>query len=82
MMWDRVEDLDKHERAVLMTRSDMGLERPLAESVLEVNTADRNGVDAADVPLWIEFVVVAQIPQRKRTSKSTPARLPTTLLDA
>mmetsp|Transcript_7069 Transcript_7069/g.8767 ORF Transcript_7069/g.8767 Transcript_7069/m.8767 type:complete len:352 (-) Transcript_7069:5-1060(-) len=70
MMWDRVEDLDKHERAVLMTRSDMGLERPLAESVLEVNTADRNGVDAADVPLWIELVVVAQIPQRKQPAAS------------
>jgi enamine deaminase RidA (YjgF/YER057c/UK114 family) len=69
MIWNRVEDLNKNERSVLMTRSEiMGLNRPLAESVLEVNGKnDTNNIDErTGNPLWIELIVAAQIPTTKK----------------
>ncbi|OEU11670.1 hypothetical protein FRACYDRAFT_244789 [Fragilariopsis cylindrus CCMP1102] len=69
MIRNRVEDLNKNERSVLMTRSEvMGLNRPLAESVLEVNGInDTNSIDeTTGNPLWIELIVAAQIPTTKK----------------
>ncbi|MGK3762458.1 MAG: enamine deaminase RidA (YjgF/YER057c/UK114 family), partial [Bacillariaceae sp.] len=69
MIWNRVEDLNKNERSVLMTRSEiMGLNRPLAESVLEVNGKnDTNNIDErTGNPLWIELIVAAQIQTTKK----------------
>ena len=66
MIWDRVKDLDKNERSVLMTRSEiMGFDRPLAESVLEINGVNDTiqGIDErTGEPLYIELIVVAQLP--------------------
>ena len=66
MIWDRVKDLDKNERSVLMTRCEiMGWHRPLAESVLEINDVNDTiqGIDErTDQQLYIELIVVAQLP--------------------
>ena len=66
MIWDRVKDLDKNERSVLMTRSEiMGWHRPLAESVLEINDVNDTiqGIDErTGESLYIELIVVAQLP--------------------
>ena len=66
MIWDRVKDLDKNELSVLMTRSEiMVFERPLAESVLEINDVNDTiqGIDErTGESLYIELIVVAQLP--------------------
>lgn len=66
MIWNRVKDLDKNERSVLMTRSEiMGWDRPLAESVLEINGVNDiiQGIDErTGQQLYIELIVVAQLP--------------------
>jgi len=66
MLWNRVKDLDKNERSVLMTRSEiMGWDRPLAESVLEINGVNDTiqGIDErTGEQLYIELIVVAQLP--------------------
>jgi len=60
MIWDKVVNLDQNEEAVLFTRSRMGLHRPIAESVLEV---DSLGSDAVGTPLLLKYIVVAQVPR-------------------
>jgi len=64
LLWDRVTDLDRDEHAVLMTRSKLGFDRPLAESCLEIAKSDTNGNTADGTPLYIEYIVVAQVPSQ------------------
>lgn len=64
LCWNRVAELDENEEAVLMTRSRMGLAKPLAESVLEVAASDPNGTSPDGIPLLLEYIVVAQIPRQ------------------
>mmetsp|Transcript_96239 Transcript_96239/g.311990 ORF Transcript_96239/g.311990 Transcript_96239/m.311990 type:complete len:323 (-) Transcript_96239:123-1091(-) len=63
LCWNRVSHLDEDEEAVLMTRSRMGLHRPLAESVLEVVESDSNGLATDGTPLQLEYIIVAQVPR-------------------
>jgi len=64
LVWNRVEDLDTNENNVLMTRDKVGLHRPLAESVLEVVDEDRNDRAHDGAPIMLEYIVMAQVPQR------------------
>jgi len=64
LIWDRVAHLDENEHAVLMTRSERGLTRPLAEAVLEIAPSDPNGNAPNGTPIVLEYIVVAQIPQQ------------------
>jgi len=63
MCWNRVAGLDENEEAVLMTRSKMGLKKPLAESVLEIVPSDLIGTSQDGVPLHFEYIIAAQIPR-------------------
>lgn len=60
LVWDRVLELDQHEEAVLMTRSEVGLTRPVAECCIEV--VEPLGAAADGTTLMLEYVVVAQVP--------------------
>lgn len=64
LAWNRVADLDANEEAVLMTRSRLGLNRPLAESVLEVADGDPNAPAPDGTPVLVEYIVAAQVPRR------------------
>ena len=59
--WARVPFLNEDEEAVLMTRSQKGLTRPLAESVLGLASNDQLGEAHPGVPWRLEYVVLAQI---------------------
>jgi hypothetical protein len=69
LAWNRVEDLDTHEEAILMTRGKLGLTRPLSESVLEIAAPDSNGTALDGVPIIVEYIVVAQVPRRGTTQE-------------
>lgn len=62
--WARVPFLNEDEEAVLMTRSQKGLTRPLAESVLGLASNDQLGEAHPGVPWRLEYVVLAQIPKK------------------
>ena len=62
MLWNRCAELDKIEDAVLMSRAEKGLTRPLAESVLEIVESDPNPRAPDGTALAIEYIVVAQVP--------------------
>lgn len=62
--WARVPFLNEDEEAVLMTRSQKGLTRPLAESVLGLASNDQLGEAHPGVPWRLEYVVLAQIPTK------------------
>ena len=79
VVWDRVEDLDTNEDAVLLGRESAaracsgvgagllaeGLRRPLAESLLEIAPAgDGLGAAADGTPVIVEYLVVASVPRR------------------
>mmetsp|Transcript_159869 Transcript_159869/g.489046 ORF Transcript_159869/g.489046 Transcript_159869/m.489046 type:complete len:352 (+) Transcript_159869:69-1124(+) len=64
LLWNRVENLDEHEDAVLMTRARRGLTRPLAEAVLEVAPSDPNGAASDGSQVALEYIVAAQVPPR------------------
>ena len=56
--------LDEIEDSVLTTRAKLGLRRPLAESVLEVDAAlDPNPLGADGRPVALEYIVLAQVPR-------------------
>ena len=65
--WARVPFLNEDEEAVLMTRSQKGLHRPLAESVLGLASSDRLGDARPGVPWRLEYIVLAQIPRKVET---------------
>ena len=64
LTWNRVADLDRNEEAVLMTRARKGLDRPLAESVLEIAESDPNERARDGTPVLVEYIVAAAVPRR------------------
>jgi enamine deaminase RidA (YjgF/YER057c/UK114 family) len=66
VFWNRVQDLNRDEEPVLMTRSRKGITRPLAESVLGLAGEDRLGTAPDGTPLAIEYIVVAQVGKRSK----------------
>jgi len=73
LLWNRATHLDEDEESILMMRSRLGLNRPLAESVLEIGRHDSNGIGQNGAPLRLEYIVLAQIPISLPQSPSASA---------